>query len=234
MIKLLIYDLDGTLIDSCQDMADAINWTLAQLGLKPLPAKRIGSFVGMGVQHLVTESLKEAPGPKISLPPVEKVIQMYRDRYADHLVAKTRLYPSVKRVLTQLKTRKQAVVTNKPEDSSCEILKRLGIDSYFFRVIGGDGPFAKKPSPAAILHLMRAARARPDETFFVGDSAIDIKTARNAGVRVAAVTYGFASRHEIAAAKPDFILSHFRDLITCPLLARENDKKKAIPSPFRK
>lgn len=217
MIKLLIYDLDGTLIDSGQDIANAINWTLGQLGLKPMPARRIRSFVGKGVQHLVAESLKEARGPKTSLPPVEEVIQMYRSRYADHLVDKTRLYPSVKRVLAQLKDRKQAVLTNKPGDSSGEILKRLGIDAYFFRVIGGDSRFVKKPSPEALLYLMRAARARPEETLFVGDSEIDIRTARNAGVRIAAVTYGFASRREIARAKPDFVLNNFAELIQCLL-----------------
>ena len=215
MMKLVIYDLDGTLINSRQDIADAVNWTLNHLGLGRLSSKRIASFVGMGVRHLITTTLKEASGGKRPALPVEDVIQMYRGRYAEHLVDKTRLYPFVRQVLERLKNRKQAVMTNKPEDSSREILKRLGVAPYFFRVIGGGGRFPKKPSPTALLHLMRAARARAEETLFVGDSAIDVRTARNAGVRMAAVTYGFANRREITAAGPDFILNNFAELIEC-------------------
>lgn len=215
MIKLIIYDLDGTLIDSRRDIANAVNWTLKELGLRELPSERIDSFVGNGVTNLMRRTLEEVG---CAVPPVRRAIQLFRARYGEHLLDDTCLYPSVKKVLEFFKDRKQAVMTNKPEDFSLTILRGLAIDSYFFRVVGGDRGFPKKPAPEALLEILRESQVPSREAILVGDSAIDIKTGRNAGVKTLGVTYGFGSLEEIQRSQPDGILDDLEELIQCRLL----------------
>ena len=216
-IHLIIYDLDGTLIDSRRDIVNAVNWTLSELGLKELAAKQISSFVGNGVTNLMRQALEAVEVPRTA-PFLERSIKIFRKRYGEHLLDETSLYPSVRQVLEFFKDRKQAVITNKPEEFSLTILKGLGIDSYFFKVVGGDRGFPKKPDPAAVFDILSLARISPEETLLVGDSATDIQTGRNAGVRTAAVTYGFGKRPEIETARPDFLLEGLEELTRCPLL----------------
>jgi len=225
MIKLLIYDLDGTLIDSCRDIANAVNWTLKELALRKLPIETISSFVGRGVTNLMTGVLKEAlkeVGKQNRQSEIENLlgrsVRLYRSHYAKHLLDETKLYPSVQMVLEHFKDRKQAVITNKPEGFSNEILRGLKIDSYFFRVIGGDQKFPKKPAPEPVLEIVRSAGVGFDETVLIGDSAIDIKTGRNAKIKTIAVTYGFSNIDEIKHSAPDFVLNDLAELIRCPLL----------------
>ncbi len=203
MIKLLIYDLDGTLIDSREDIAQAVNWTLRVLELPLLPVEQVSTFVGNGVKNLMSRVLKEAGGETA---PLERSIKLFRRHYGEHLLDQTRLYPTVRKVLEFFKDRKQAVITNKPQEFSLEILRGLGIDSYFFRVIGGDHGFPKKPAPEPVFELLKAAEAGPEEALLIGDSATDIETGRNAGAKTAAVTYGFGKRNELEAAQPDFLV----------------------------
>lgn len=160
----------------------------------------------------------ERAGRERSLPSVERAIKIFRRRYGEHLLDHTCLYPSVAKVLEFFKDRKQAVITNKPEDFSRTILKGLGIDRYFFDCLGGDAGFPKKPSPEPLLELLRRAQVKPEEALLVGDSAIDIETGRNARVKTLAVTYGFGRRDEIETAGPDAILEDLEELMTCPLL----------------
>lgn len=215
MIKLIIYDLDGTLIDSRHDIANAVNWTLKELGFRELPGERIGSFVGDGVTNLMRRSLEEI-GCRV--PSLERAIKLFRRRYGEHLLDDTRLYPSVKKVLEFFKDRKQAVMTNKPEDFSLAILRGLAVETYFFRVVGGDQGFPKKPAPEAVLRILNEAQVLPEETILVGDSATDIKTARNAGIKTLAVTYGFGSPEELERSGPDEIINDLEELIQCRLL----------------
>ena len=217
MNQLIIYDLDGTLIDSRRDIADAVNGTLQEIGFKELPADRISAFVGNGVKNLMQYALREA-GPPDALLPLERSIKLFRARYGKHLLEHTRLYPSVPKVLECFRNRKQAVITNKPEDFSLTILKGLGVESYFFQVVGGDRGFPKKPAPEGVLEILRQGGVAPSEAVLVGDSAMDIETARNAKIPVVAVTYGFGKREEIERAKPDWILEDLEELIECPLL----------------
>lgn len=209
MIKLLIYDLDGTLIDSREDIANAVNAALAALRLPPLPKHLICTFVGNGVTHLIRKSLEKAGSQKNQL---EDGIRLYRDHYSKHLLDHTRLYPSAKPVLEYFKDRKQGVITNKPEDFSNTILNHLGVYSYFFRVTGGDSKFQKKPSPEAVIEMMAAVGAERNETVLIGDSAIDVETGKNAGVKTIAVTYGFGTLEEIQSAGPDVILNDLSEL----------------------
>ena len=216
MIRLLIYDLDGTLIDSRADIVNAVNGTLGELKLNPIPAERVSTFVGSGVGHLMRQALEEAG--TTSVPQIlERSIKIFRRRYGEHLLDETRLYPGVRKVLEFFREHKQAVVTNKPEDFSVTILKGLGVDSYFFKIIGGDRGFQKKPEPGAVLEVLRLSGVSPEETIFVGDSAIDVETGRNAGVKTVAVTYGFGKPEEIEASLPHLIVDGLEELIECPL-----------------
>ena len=225
MIKLLIYDLDGTLIDSRRDIANAVNWALKELGLQKLSIEEISSFVGRGVTNLMRGVLGAASrksdvvaGGGTVEPLLERSIKLYRTRYAEHLLDETQLFPSVRPVLEHFKNRRQAVITNKPEVFSLEILRGLHVDSYFFRVIGGDEGFQKKPSPEPVLEIVNSARVQPSEAALIGDSAVDIETGKNAKVMTVAVTYGFGTREEIKNAQPDVIVEDLRDLIRCPNL----------------
>ena len=217
MIKLLIYDLDGTLIDSGQDIASSVNWMLQELNFKKLSVEQISSHVGEGVAHLMKSVLTLSgahPDEKL----VEQAAKIYRGRYANHLLDQTKLYPSVARVLEHFKSRKQAVITNKPEGFSQEILRGLKVDSYFFRIIGGDQTFQKKPSPEAVFELMRLVSVGLEETVFIGDSQIDIQTGKNAGIHTVGVTYGFKDTNHIKEAKPDFVMHNLSELVSCPIL----------------
>ena len=213
MIRLIVYDLDGTLIDSRLDIANAVNWTLREFKLGELPVDKVSSFVGSGVRNLMLQALKELGAEPT--PALEKSIQLFRKRYGEHLLDHTRLHHSVRKVLEFFKDRKQAVVTNKPENFSLQILEGLGIRPYFFRVFGGDTGFPKKPAPEGLLEILRAARVSPEEAVLVGDSAVDIETGRNAGVKTFAVTYGFGKREEIEKAGPDRTLDNLDELISC-------------------
>lgn len=208
MIKLIVYDLDGTLIDSREDIANAVNETLKELNRRELTVKQISSFVGSGVRNLMCQALS-AVGAAGGL---ERSIKIFRRRYGEHLLDQTRLYPSVRPVLEFFRDRKQAVFTNKPQDFSIQILKGLGIDRHFFRVIGGDQGFPKKPAPEPLLELIRQAEVSKEETVLIGDSATDIETGRNAGVTTVAVTYGFGKPREIVAARPQLIVNDLAEL----------------------
>jgi phosphoglycolate phosphatase len=216
MIRLLLYDLDGTLIDSRLDISNSVNWTLQELGFTPLPVERVSDFVGNGVVNLMRKALEEIGARNDRL--LERSIKLFRRRYGEHLLDQTRLYPSVRKVLEFFKDRKQAVLTNKPEAFSHTILRGLGIDSFFFKVVGGDQGFPKKPAPEPVLEILSAAGVSRGEAILVVDSATDVETGRNAGVKSVAVTYGFGRVEEIQKSQPDLILNDLEELTRCPLL----------------
>ena len=234
MSKLIIYDLDGTLIDSRRDIVQAVNWTLEQLGFSTLPSDRICTFVGNGVKNLMQQVLTDVGAgpcacpesvedqrigqPRGVAPTLEKSIKLFRQRYGEHLLDETRLYPAVAKVLEFFKQKKQAVITNKPEDFSVRILQGLGIDSYFFSVVGGDNAFRKKPAPEAVFEILRRAEVSRENAVLVGDTDIDVQTGRNAGIKTIGVTYGFGKSDELKKAEPDYLLNDLEELITCPLL----------------
>jgi len=176
MIRLIVYDLDGTLIDSRLDIANAVNATLLELGWREIAVEKVSSFVGGGVKNLMRLALEEAGAEARGLS--ERAIQRFRKRYGEHLLEHTQLYPAVPRVLEFFKDRLQAVITNKPESFSRAILKGLGIGSYFFRILGGDAGFPKKPAPEALLEILKSAGVPAEEAVLVGDSAIDVETGR--------------------------------------------------------
>ena len=200
MARLLVFDLDGTLVDSSRDIASAVDAALARVapGTAPIPLDATLSFVGEGARLLVERCLRHA-GLGLT---ADEVLPVYLDCYRERLLDTTRPYPGIVEALDALRGTTLAVLTNKPGDMSRVILDGLGLGQRFARVWGaGDVP-SRKPDPAGLLGLMAELGATAEETWMVGDSATDVLAARAAGVRVAGVTWGFHSQ-ALRATAPD-------------------------------
>lgn len=189
MFSLIVFDLDGTLIDSRKDIADAANLLLESRGAPALPEQTIARMIGNGAATLVARAF-EAAGQE----PPPDALDRFLDIYGDRLLRHTRPYAGVPNALEALAARATlALLTNKPTAATREILSGLGLSKYFpvERVIGGDGPFPRKPQPEGLLRLIADADVDPQRTILVGDSLTDWRTARNARVRLCLVRYGF-------------------------------------------
>jgi phosphoglycolate phosphatase len=207
--RLLVFDLDGTLVDSSRDIAASANAALRRVapGVTEILLADVLTFVGEGARVLVERCLQHAG---LTLP-ADEVLPVYIECYAERLLDTTRLYPGIAEALDALAGTTLAVLTNKPGDFSRTILEGLGVADRFARVLGaGDVP-SRKPDPAGLLRLMADCGAARAETWMVGDSATDVGVARAAGVRVAGVTWGFHPA-ALRAAAPDLLLDRALDL----------------------
>jgi len=186
---LAVFDLDGTLIDSRRDLADSANEMLAGYVAPPLDDDRIASMVGCGAPTLVKRVMAAAGVDA----PVEDALERFLAAYDARLTHHTRPYDGIPGLLDELQSRSvaMALLTNKPLEQSVRILDAFGLSKYFQWVVGGDGPWPRKPEPDGIRFLMHEAAAAPSETVLVGDSTIDLQTSRNAGVRICLARYGF-------------------------------------------
>lgn len=212
--QLFVFDLDGTLVDSRRDIADAANQLLVSCGAAPFAEERIGRMVGEGAAQLVARAF-EAAGIARPVDALERYLAFYDAR----LLNQTRPYDGIPEVLAALgRGAALAVLTNKPIASTRRILDGLDLARYFpaDAVIGGDGPFPRKPDPSALAHLVAGAGASPATTLMVGDSVIDWRTARAAGTRVCLARYGFGFEtirlHELA--KEDRVIDAPRELLS--------------------
>ncbi len=185
--RLIVFDLDGTLVDSHRDIANTANALVEELGGHRLTHEAVVRMVGEGAALLVARAMEAA-----GLPNRPAALTRYLELYDERLLEHTRPYPGVMAALDAARTHGPlAVLTNKPLRPSLCILEGLGLRHYFDTVLGGDGPHPRKPDPAALLHLVTASGVTPAETLLVGDSAADHQTARAAGVRCCMVRYGF-------------------------------------------
>lgn len=185
---LIVFDLDGTLIDSRLDLANSANEMLATYGAAPRPVDDIAGMVGEGARVLVERALAAAGLNRHEPEAFARFLETYSRRLLEH----TRLYDGISDVIDAVGERASlAVLTNKPVEPSRRILDALGVSQRFHWVIGGDEQFPRKPDPAALHHLMREAKVTPTATLFVGDSMIDVETAHRAGVRICVVMHGF-------------------------------------------
>ena len=189
MSRLAVFDLDGTLIDSRRDLADSANEMLAGYGAARLPDDAIVSMIGCGVGTLVRRVISAA-GVETSL---EDALPRFVAAYDRRLTVHTRPYDGIPGLLDQLQSRQvaMAVLTNKPLEQTRKILDLFDLTSYFQWVVGGDGPWPRKPAPDALIFLMNQASSGPAETMLIGDSIVDLQTSRNAGVRICLARYGF-------------------------------------------
>jgi phosphoglycolate phosphatase len=206
-VRLLVFDLDGTLIDSKDDLVHSVNAVRERLGLLPLPEGTVASYVGRGVVLLMRRALGDAA----SEAEVAQAVDFFLEYYRHHMLDRTVAYPGVREALEGLKPRSMAVLTNKPVKFSQAILAGLGLDHYFTHVYGGNSFAQKKPDPVGILSLMRETSVEADRTMMVGDSDTDVLTGRNAGVWTCGVTYGLAPE-TLKTSPPDFLLDDLRKL----------------------
>lgn len=205
--ELIIFDLDGTLVDSRRDLAAALNHARSHFGLPPLEVERVARLVGDGVRVLLERGFATVD-PNV----VEAALRLFLPWYEEHCLDQTTLYPGVREGLAELADRKLAVVTNKPERFSRKILSGLDVAGCFAHVIGGDSGPARKPDPAGIRAVLERTGVSAERALVVGDSLHDLRAARAAGVRAAAVTYGFGDEAELRAAQPDFVFARFGEL----------------------
>jgi phosphoglycolate phosphatase len=188
-VRLVVFDLDGTLIDSRRDLADSVNALLVELGAAPLDLDAVTGMVGEGAAVLVRRALTASELPADTPGALQRFLAYYDERLTVH----TRPYAGIAEALEELQSHglALAVLTNKPLRASVEILERLDLARWFFQVIGGDSPAGRKPDPAGLLAVAKTARAAPFETVMVGDSAIDLQTAHRAGSAICLARYGF-------------------------------------------
>ncbi|HKY63953.1 MAG TPA: HAD-IA family hydrolase [bacterium] len=210
MAPLLIFDLDGTLIDSKKDIANSLNFALEEEGMPTLPHEQIEALVGHGARTLVRDALGHPSEEKVG-----RVFQSFWRRYLDHCLDETHLYPGVARFLASHADWPMAVVTNKPEVFSQKILEGLKVRSHFRWLIGGDTLTVQKPDPAVFDPIFQEWRGE-GPGLMVGDSHVDIECGRAAGLLTCAVTYGFRTREELVECRPDFLIESFSDFDDLP------------------
>jgi phosphoglycolate phosphatase len=211
-IRLLIFDLDGTLIDSRLDLVHSVNAMLRHFRRPELPDEVVASYVGDGAPVLVRRALGDPKDQKFLKEAVDYFLAYYRVHKLDH----TRVYEGIKDSLTALHGsnglgRKMAVLSNKPVHPSRAIVEALGMSHFFMHVYGGNSFPTKKPDPQGARALLKETRTQPQEAIIIGDSSVDVLTGRNAGMRTCGVTYGFAP-HTLCEAPPDVVLDDPHEL----------------------
>lgn len=221
-IKLIIFDLDGTLIDSSIDITNALNYALEPYSLKHLTVNDTIKLVGEGITRLIEKlvgSVWANLAPPRGLSEIQAdVTERFLKHYTEHILDYTREYPGVKETLEKLKTYKKAVISNKKESLSKMALDGLGLSGFFDIIIGSDTTPEKKPSPTPIMKVLSELYVQPGDAVIVGDSNYDVDAGKAAGVTTVAVTYGYRPREVIAHA--DYVIDRMTDLI--PILEKMN------------
>jgi phosphoglycolate phosphatase len=206
-LRLLVFDLDGTLIDSGADLCASVNAMLRHFDRPPLAEAVISTYIGDGAARLVSRSLGEPADTAF----LDSALAYFLDYYREHKLDQTYVYPGVFASLDSLRfepggaARSMAVLTNKPIGPSKAICDALGLSPYFFRIYGGNSFATKKPDPEGLLALLKEAGVSAQETLMIGDSSVDIRTARNAGVWSMGCAYGLAPQ-TLVTEPPDCIV----------------------------
>ncbi len=206
-IRCLVFDLDGTLIDSGLDLALSVNATVEEMGRKPLSHEQIFGYVGSGALRLVELAL----GPDATTEECERGLIFFLGYYHQHMLDNTVTYPGVREGLAALEGMPMAVLTNKPVRFSQHIIDGLGLNKYFRYVYGGNSFQTKKPDPAGMEVLLRDFGAAPKQAMLVGDSEVDVQTARNADTWACSVTYGLGWER-LADYPSDLIIDSLEEL----------------------
>ena len=207
-IRALVFDLDGTLIDSKQDLVLSVNATLKAIGRAELPEDVVASYVGSGAPVLISRALGGSPDSEH----LQRALQYFLSHYEQHKLDHTRAYPGIREALQQLVGTPMAVLTNKPANASVRILEGLGLASFFKVIYGGNSFATKKPDPQGAHAVLRDLHAAAGETAMVGDSEVDVQTARNAGMISAIVNFGFGV-HDRERYPADLYLDRMEELV---------------------
>ena len=207
--RAVLFDLDGTLVDSYAALAEAVNHARRQHGLEDLSEAQIRCFVGDGLEKLLQRAFGSAVIPA-------GAVQAFEERYDEICCAESRVLDDVDVTLDQLSGLGVAmgVCTNKPTSFSVKILEALRLAPYFRAIVGPDQAGARKPQPEHLLHTLKAMHCVAEEALFVGDMPIDVRAARNSSIDVAVIPTGSSTSEELRAAKPDHFLRRFSDLVS--------------------
>jgi len=206
-VDLIIFDVDGTLVDSAQDLIASVNVTLESIGLPREDPDVVQSYIGDGVRKLVERALGQE---QQRLYP--RAVEVFRKHYDEHLLDHTRLYPGTEDVLAHFSHKKKAVLTNKSYGFTVKILQGLNILHNFEEVVGADSTPYLKPEPYAIFRIIEDLRARSERTVMIGDGVKDIEAAKSAGVKSCGVLYGYTNRERLLNVSPDFLCEKIQDL----------------------
>ena len=204
---LVIFDLDGTLVDTKTDLCKSVNYVRTQFGLSSMSETAIAGLIGDGAAALVRRALEN----KVSEADVESGLEMFLDYYRRHMLDESRLYPGVSETLDALGDAKLAVLTNKPYRFSRRMLEGLGIYDHFEVIYGGNSFERKKPDPVGIFQILSDTEGKKESTWMIGDSSVDVRAGRNAGVKTCGVTYGYAP-DTFRIDPPDHVIDTFREL----------------------
>ncbi|RMH06020.1 MAG: HAD family hydrolase [Nitrospirae bacterium] len=205
---LLIFDFDGTLIDSKYDIATSVNLTLRDLGLPTRPQEEIFSFVGDGVKRLLRLAVGED-----HLDRYETALKIFREHYLAHCLDTTRLYPGIEQVFAQLGDVRKAIATNKSLEYTLRIVEGLGVREWFAAIESPEESSELKPDPGMILRVLATLQVPPERTVLVGDSTNDVRAAQAAGIRSCAVGYGYGKPEKMLALAPDYYCQTPEDLL---------------------
>jgi len=214
-VRAFLFDLDGTLIDSKLDLVSSVNFMLREMQRDVLPLAIVAGYIGHGAPRLVADAL----GPDAAEADRKRGLEIFLAHYSQHNLDATRAYPGVLEGLESLQDRPMAVLTNKPAKMSVEILEALGLRKFFRAVYGGDSFEKKKPDPVGALTILKGLGASPQESAMVGDSGVDIQTARNAGMFAIAVNYGFG-QHDRQAQPADLYIDSVQEIAALALHSR--------------
>src|SRR5207244_1724368 len=210
-IKLLVFDLDGTLIDSRLDLVHSVNAMLRHFGRPELPGDVVASYVGDGAPMLVRRALGDPDDENF----FRKGLEFFLEYYREHKLDYTHLYPGIPEALERIASngskRKMAVLSNKPVNPSRAIVEALGLAQFFVYVYGGNSFETKKPDPLGVSTLLKETATSRENAMIVGDSSVDVLTGRNAGIATCGVTYGFAP-HTLCEAPPDVTVASTKEL----------------------
>ncbi len=206
-VKLLVFDLDGTLADTGADLAGSVNRTLRSMGIRSRPDAEILGFVGDGVGKLIDRVLGKKDADRF-----DEALKRFKEIYAEHLLDQTTVYPGVTDVLSHFRPIPKIIITNKNLNFTLTLCRGLGIEGFFHDIIAGDSHDYMKPDPRLLVPLLTRFEASPVDTLVVGDGANDILLARNAGVRSCAFLNGLGNREKLLHLRPDFAIERMIDL----------------------
>ncbi len=198
-IKLVIFDLDGTLVDSKYDLTDAVNYTRKYYGFSPLSVDKVASYLGSGITALVKSVLSELKDENFDI-----AVKIFKDNYAKHLTDKTLPFNNIAETLSNIPQQK-VLLSNKDEKFSKQILETLGLSNFFTEIYGGDSFKEKKPNPLPIYEIIKKFNLEKKDVVMVGDGANDIMVGKNAGITTIGVLYGYSSQEQLNDLAPDYI-----------------------------
>jgi 2-phosphoglycolate phosphatase len=202
-LKAVLFDLDGTLIDSEKDIAEAANYTRVHYGLAPVSDSTIATFVGNGVLVLLSKALETKDEARI-----QEAHEVFKTHYREHCADHTKVFPGIIELLEAFKKRgiKMGVVSNKPQEFTDAILEKLGLTGYFQVAFGPEATVNRKPHPEPLLTALTRMGVSPSEAVMIGDSVVDIEAARAAKVLVGVFTHGYGTRETLSASDPDWLV----------------------------